>query len=393
MVTTDGNEVGTHDDEGGYDDSSYVLKGSMYRYPIERYYVFECASRLFQSLLNEVGANRLLEASKDYGNVWGANFVHMARERLGLKGNGVEDVALCYYWAHCGTSFGHIKPLEIRGGRAVVELFACPTVLIDSPPEICIAMSHYISEGLCQAINPECEFIYTHHLSDHDDRCRYIVKKKSDKVNLEDLGRIERTVHLDMSQDEIHMVSGAVCYAALVTFTSVSIDLVGRERTLELALPLAKELGVKMGKRLIEDRGEKGDLDTIREKLDYLSGIQGQVGPPTAFTADGLEREIRECQYMDRPCEVCKQFEAISNGVCEAIDPSYEFVYDRMISKGDPTCHWTVRRKDAPSSVVKEDAAWGDPVKRLTSRFVDGEISEDEFERKMALLRKHSIVK
>jgi hypothetical protein len=45
------------------------------------------------------------------------------------------------------------------------------------------------------------------------------------------------------------------------------------------------------------------------------------------------------------PPDVCKQFEGVFNGVCEAINPDYEFAYDHMMSKGDAACHWVVRKK------------------------------------------------
>jgi predicted hydrocarbon binding protein len=321
---------------------------STFEYPIERYYIFECASKVFQSLLSEVGANRTLEAAKGYSKVWGMQLASMAKQRFGLKGSELEDVALPYYWVHYGTSFGHIKPMEIRDGKAIVELYACPVTIINAPPEICIAMSHYISEGLCQAVNPEYEFIYTHHLSNHDGRCRYIVKKKSSKADLDDLGSLQKTIPLNLSQDEVNMVSGNVCFASLNIFSSVSIDLIGSERTLELALPQARELGVKVGKNLIGGSGGNGNIETIRDKLDYLSSIQNQIGTPTILTSTGLEKEIKECPYKGSPPEVCKLLAAISNGVCEVINPDYEFAYDRMMSKGDSTCHWVVRKKREP---------------------------------------------
>jgi len=362
--------------------------------PLLRYYVFECATNVFRSLLGEVGANQIFEASKEYSKVWGINMANMARQRFGLKGSELEDLALSYYWVHYGTSFGHIKPLEIRDGGAIVELYVCPVTVINAPPEICIAMSHNIAQGLCHAMNPEYEFVFTHHLSNNDGCCRYIVKKKSSKVNLDDLGSLQKTIPLNLSQDEINMVSGGVCYASLNIFTSVSIDLIGSERTLELALPQAKELGVKVGKHLIGGSGGNGNIQTIMEKLEFFSSIQGQIGTPAKLNGSVIEKEIKECPCKGSPPEVCKQFEAISNGVCEAIDPNYEFAYDRMMSKGDSTCHWVVRKKGEPAKEKpKEEAPSDDAVKTLTMRFARGEITEEELEKKVAHLRKLSLVK
>ncbi len=332
-------------DKGSVNESAGQAPDTAFEYPMWTYFVFEQAVNVFRSVLSEVGASRTLEASKVYTKIWGMQTATMARERFGLTGNGLEDVTLPYYWAHCASSFGHIKPLEIRDGKAVVELYACPVTLVDAPPEICVAVSHNLAEGLCQAINPEYEFIFTHHLSNNDGCCRYVVKKKSSRIDLDNLGPLEKTIPLTLSEDEIRKVSWIICYISLNNFTSVSLDLIGSERTLELALPQARELGVKIGKNLMGGVGGSGDIKTIREKLDFLSLLQGQTGNPARLTSTGLEREIKECPYKGSPPEVCRQLEAIYDGVCEAIDPEYEFVYDRTMSGGDVVCHWVVRRR------------------------------------------------
>lgn len=357
--------------------------------PLLRYYVFECATNVFRSLLGEVGADQVFEAAKGYSKVWGINTASMAKQRFGLKGNEVEEIALSYYWLHYSTSWGRIKPLEIREKGAVVELFVCPVTEINAPPEICVAMSHNIAQGLCHAINPEYEFVFTHHLSNNDGRCRYIIKKKSSKTNLDDLGSLKKTIPLNLSQDEINMVSGGVCYNSLNAFTSMSVDLIGSERTLELAVPQAKELGVKVGKNLMGNSGGDGNIQTIKDKLEVLHSIQGHTGTLTLLSESRLEREVQECPCKGSTPEVCMQFEAISNGVCEAINPDYEFAYDRMMSKGDPTCHWVVRQKQKP----KEGSSSEDPTKNLALRLSKGEISLEEFEKNIAALRKHGVIK
>lgn len=317
-----------------------------FEYPIVGVCVFECAVNVFRSLLDEVGANKALEATRGYTKVWGINGANQAKQRFGLKGTELEDLALSYYWVHCGTSYGHIKPLEIREGGAVVEIYACPTKQIpNAPPEVCVALSHYIGEGMCQALNPEYEFVYTHHIANHDDRCRYVVKKKSSKVNLDNPGRLLKTIPLDLSQEELNMLAGGVCYASLNIFTTASIDLIGSEKTLELALPQARETGHKVGKFLMGGSESKGSLQTIGEKMDLFGSMWGHVGAPAKLNGSVLEKEITECPCKGSPLEVCKQFEALSNGICEAINPDYILALDRRMSEGESSCHWVVRKK------------------------------------------------
>ena len=102
---------------------------------------------------------------------------------------------------------------------------------------------------------------------------------------------------------------------------------------------------------------------------------------------DFIEGTVHECPFVQSALpEMCHQYCAFFNGVCEVIDPSYEFVYDRMMTKGDPTCHWVIRKKGTtPEKVTpKEDS---EVLKKLATRYVMGEISKQEYEELKAILR------
>jgi hypothetical protein len=59
-----------------------------------------------------------------------------------------------------------------------------------------------------------------------------------------------------------------------------------------------------------------------------------------------VENEITDCFAQSfSPYEACKQKEALFQGVVSAINPDYEFIYDRMKTKGDANCHWVIRKK------------------------------------------------
>jgi len=124
----------------------------------------ECQVNMLRALINEVGPNQALEAIKP-ANIFGGKMIAgMVRQKMGIQGNDVVSVAMPYYVAHYGTSRGHIKPMEIRDGKAIVELYACPGVPAGAPAEMCIAVSHYLAMGMCEAANPDYEFVFTHHL-------------------------------------------------------------------------------------------------------------------------------------------------------------------------------------------------------------------------------------
>ena len=369
-----------------------VAVGASFEYGLG-IWVFECAVNVFRVMLEEVGLNRTMEATKPYNDAWGRAVVGMVKERFGQQGSDLEATAMPAYYAHCCTSFGHIKPLEVREGGAIAELYACPSPGMKAPPEICVAMSHVMAEGICNASNPDYEFVFTHHLANGDDCCRYVVRKKTSKFTIDDLGRLKKTLPLDLSFEEMNSFAGRmVVFGQLFTFTSASIDSIGSQRTLELVAPLSRETGHRLGAKLMGGAGGKGDLSMIKDKLDILGSTLLQSGAPAIVTDSSIEKEITVCPCKGAAPEVCKQFEGVFNGVCEAINPDYEFAYDRMMSKGDPTCHWVVRKKDSENAATLEHTASDDPARALALRFAKGEISHEEFDRSMELLKKHKVV-
>ena len=296
-------------------------------------------------MLNEVGLNRTIEAARHYNEAWGRAVVGMVRERLGQQANDLETLAMTGYYAHCCTSFGHIRPLEIREGGAITELFACPNPGMNAPPEMCIAMSHVMANGFCRFVNPDYEVTYTHHMGNGDDCCRWVVRRKGSKFTLDNLGRLEKTIPLDLSMEERgSFATRMVVMQQLFTFTSTLIDLVGSRRALELVVPPARQTGLRVGELKKGGVDVVGDLSMIKEKMDFLGSLLQQGGSTTVITETGMEREIADCSCKGAPPEVCRQFEAVFDGVCKAIDPSCEFSYDRMMSEGDSICHWSLER-------------------------------------------------
>ena len=324
--------------------------------------LFECMTNVFRALLDGYGPNRTLEAIRPYNNITGRNLANMARERFGLEGSDAEAIALPYYWCHYGTSDGNIKPMEIRDGKAIVEVYACPSTVVGAPAEICVAMSHYIAEGICQAINPAYEFVFTHHLANGDECCRYVVKKKTDKFSLDNPGRLEKTIPLELSQPEKDTGTLGVAFTQLNIFMNASVNLIGPQRTDELGAPLARKTGIKLGNELMEGEGGKGEVHTIKDKLDFIHSALAQRGNPAEITSSGIEKEITQCPFKNGLPEVCNHLEGVFGGVCEAINPDYEFAYDHMMSKGDHSCHWVVRKKSEKGEATLRESMQDDSL-------------------------------
>ena len=79
----------------------------------------------FRALLDEVGPLRTLETIRPIHLVAGKALAG-TENVFGPRENDLERIVLSYYIWHCGTSMGNLKPVEIRDGKAVVEVYACP---------------------------------------------------------------------------------------------------------------------------------------------------------------------------------------------------------------------------------------------------------------------------
>jgi hypothetical protein len=62
-----------------------------------------------------------------------------------------------------------------------------------------------------------------------------------------------------------------------------------------------------------------------------------------------------------------------------------------MMTKGDGSCHWTIKKKEEQKA--PDDRHPTDHLDRLIRKFIDGEITEDEFKNKMAVLKEMEIIK
>jgi hypothetical protein len=172
--------------------------------------------------------------------------------------------------------------------------------------------------------------------------------------------------------------------------TRALIDCVGSERMMAELCSQVRKMGISFTKRFTGDSVPYVESEqAIISLIDQIQKLHQRKG-----SISKMEGTLSDCPFSSSPHEICLQYEAFFNGICEAIDSSYEFKYDRMMTKGDKTCHWVVRKKgEATKERAKEETPSDDLVMRLAQKLIDGEITEEEFERKMALLKKHSVVK
>ena len=349
----------------------------------------------FDALLEVVAPDDALRAIRPYVMHSGMAMAANARKRFNLQGNGLEELVMPLYWMHLATSQGQCMVPEIWDGGVVMELRYCP--FSRGRPEICIAESHYYAEGICESVNPEYEFVFMHHLANGDTACRCVVREKRGSFSIDQLGELRGHMpEIELTEDEKKYLSDEIAIESLTMFTKAAIDLKVEDRLLEELMAPNHALGRQIGLFLVNEfEGRLEGIDGAERAIELCTTALGIVVKRKASTDEGVELEISTCSFQRAPEQVCEQLEMALNGVCQAIEPDSEVVHHRMSKAGEVACHWTLRKKRAKEqkgkptkpSISKEGA--DDPVRLLTTRMVNGEITEEEYDRKMNLILKH----
>lgn len=339
--------------------------------------VYEAINQMIVSSLDDLikasGRAEALSTLKPYLKAGMYNQILNARKLMNIEGNGPDAILLT--WKVCQSWLIPPKNIicEVTEKAGVEIVKECPCGKFS--PDICIFFSHFGSEALCEFVNPEYECIITHHLTNGDPQCRLVFKKKSDSVSiLKDPGRTLVTIpNFELANEQargMFLGGGSAC---LHIMDSAFVDLHGSDEATSALSKSAKKIGRDMGIKLLEVNPKIGEsIDSVVRLVDSLGKLIQQLGTCSKELSNMVEKEIISCSFQTWTKEVCYQYEALIQGILEAINPNFEFAYDRMMTKGDRKCHWTIKKKDLPKMT-------DDPLRALKMRYVSGEISEVEY--------------
>ncbi len=171
-----------------------------------------------------------------------------------------------------------------------------------------------------------------------------------------------------------------------VNVTRGFIDSSGSEEALSKLKFYIQHSGMSLGYRIAEkniifkNRTESalGLIITLhrlhQKKLEVINKL------------DCIEGIIDECPFAaGSPPEICSQYEAFYNGYLQVTNPDYEFKYDRMMTRGDNTCHWLILKKKT-LTLMNDSQSSESPIDYLKKRYVRGEINEEEYRRMKKVL-------
>jgi predicted hydrocarbon binding protein len=266
------------------------------------------------------------------------------------KFTGIDIAINALYIVQSAMEFlaGNPDPVEVvrREGGAIATVHDCP--LKNAKPELCVFVSHLGAEMYCEFAHPTYECLWTHHMTNGDPFCRYIIKKKSITYKDPDsLGKIISTLpRVDLTDEQLAQMGNSFLGGAWLEYTIGFKDFNGSQKTIEVLGANAKRIGKNFGSLLIEaNMLPARDISVMGGFIHQFGESFTMKGRITSMAPGVYVKEINDCPFKTAPPEICKQWEAFYNGMLEKINPGLEFHYDRMMTTGDKTCKWVIAKR------------------------------------------------
>lgn len=306
-----------------------------------------------------------------------------------MKAFGLSSINRITYGFISGVTFNFISRAPIlntrifeRGGITTVS--GCP---FENGPDVncavfCEKGSRVYEETLAipyQATLVSC-------VTRGDRECKFIAKPVGcqDPRDESDLGQeIAVILNWQLPQEMVDDFSVQYLAEFWILATKALIDHLGEERVAIILAPYMKHRGVSFGLKGSSTSSQGGfGSARITARVDLCDQALHMEASSTTSDGGTLERTIVDCPFKEAPVQVCQQIEAFCNGVCEALDPEYEFSYDRKMTAGASDCHWTIRRKAASrdESGSKVCSLNMDGLRALAKKYAQGEITKKEYD-------------
>ena len=304
----------------------------------------ELCTSTFYLMVEKNGKANTLSAIKPYRIDHSKYIVEEARKVLNLQGNG-PDVMLTMHAFASSTIIPDVTG-ELKEKGAVGINRGC--LFKDSTPEFCMYISHFTTKAITDFVNPEYEDIWTHHETSGDEYCRYIFKKRSDPISvMDDLGpTLAKLPRFEIPPNQARAMRAWALAAFWSEIVSAFVDLNGAETASEILRLNSQKIGIKTGKKLKKRYGDFGnDVDALCKLFNSISISLNRKGILNLDIPNEFSKEITDCPWQIFDTYHCVQWHSFLRGMLESVNPKYEFACDRMMTKGDKTCHWTIRKK------------------------------------------------
>lgn len=277
---------------------------------------------------------------------------------------------------------------DIREHGGIARSRECP--FRSAPPEMCELVCEIAPNASLEICHPEYDQVMTKRLSRGDPECVWLTKPRSWNLPCDAslLGEVKAEILPRVFSKEV-VDDFSIQYLAefWVISSRAFVEQFGETRAASVLNFYMKHSGTSFGLRFRSSNACEVSIGKARECIGHCTAALHMIGKSNGSVQDGWEYTVTECPFKDAPPEVCEEFRSFCEGICESIDPELVFVYDRMMTKGDETCHWTLRKKNEKQPTRFSKPSLDDHVKRLIAKYVEGEISDDDFRRKMEIIR------
>jgi hypothetical protein len=308
-------------------------------------------------------------------------------ERMELEDRGFIVAAFANLWADMLLGADQKTEVTALGTRAKAR--SCPF----SSGSFAFCYSHLdISVSkLCENIAPGHHAVSRKYLSRGDDHCEILLlSDSSEPDNIWKTSAIASILPPPLEEEERILWSHSYLSNCWFTTVKAMIEALGAEVTVETLSPIFHQAGVDIAPRVKRVVGiNANELESVAKGLDRLNSALLMAGNLTRSSNIEFERHTTECPLLGEVEEACQLYEAFFQGLVEGLNPMFNYVCEESKRDGAVDCRWVIQEKKERTSRPMDTQEANDPFALLSVRYVRGEISDEEYERKMAMLKKH----
>lgn len=327
-----------------------------------------------QALSEAVGPLCAIDLLKPYLMNAGAASANYLRNLSGLRSGDLKDLIILEAMANSWMLGGQIRKLKIEG-TGVLEIAECKTN--GRCREVCILICKVGCKSVCETINPDATAELRNVLSDGDETCSWIFKNKAADRSVPVIQSLELHLPEVMSDDAVSF--GLQTTGELWSIgTTVLTQQLG-PRAMELLNKMAEDSAGQWAHRIGREAGitgrELGEAIKVRNYLSDAFHKRGEV----RLSENGADAIVRQCPFSGTSQEICHQYHHFLNCVLSDLGVPFGLACDRMMTTGQESCHWTIRRieeaqKDLPNAKLKA------ALKALAIKYAEGEIDKVEYD-------------
>ena len=306
---------------------------------------------------------------------------------MDLRERGFLVAGFCNNWADVLLGERQVTEVTALGTRARVN--SCPF----SKAAYAFCWSHLgISVAkLCEFLAPGHEAVSRCYLSKGDDHCEILIKSETAKAD--ELWRAPVLASIlppPLNTEERMLWSHSYFAGSWISQVKALVEVLGSDRALDLLRPAIRQIGTEMAPRVRKElRIIVSDPRSVAQGLSSLNSAFLMEGGIIEDAVNGIQRATTTCPMSGEPLEVCIMFQSFYDGLVGALNPRMHLEFAERMGEGGGACHWTLITKQEAEPKQEARGAITDPYAALSLRYVHGEISDEEYEKKMAMLKKH----